>query len=212
MADMSDSPEQDPLLIPRPVAEVTQRLNELLDSYARVRSSEPPAAALQKALGEVLSGNDRSDVLSFLDGSQDEIYGPGSGAKFERMLIDDCERYHDGLNSIWSKAAARQQMSPEELADHLASDQDLFGRFSGTLQRRTDESRDEVVSEAVALLLEAVSRLPTASERRKASRKVARRLSTARRKAPPEQSLWCAFVCQQFIQLVSTGRRPPGES
>jgi Protein of unknown function (DUF2510) len=88
-------------------------MNELVDSYARARTSEPPATALQKALAEILPEKERSDVLSFLDGSQDEIYGPGSGAKFERILIDDCERYE-----AWQPESLAAEWKADPLGKH----------------------------------------------------------------------------------------------
>ena len=86
------------LYLPRPVGLVTNGMNEIMEAYEQQRASMQPVESLAAAIYRVFTQAESEDVISFLNGDQDQVFGAGSGENLRSMLLNSCEQFHQMVN------------------------------------------------------------------------------------------------------------------
>jgi hypothetical protein len=82
------------LYLPRPVGLVTDHLDDLSGVYLQLRVSMEPGESLIAAVHHVFTPAESEDIISFFNGDQDHVFGPGSGEKLLSMVLGPWEQLH----------------------------------------------------------------------------------------------------------------------
>jgi hypothetical protein len=86
------------LHVPRPVGLVADHMNEIMEAYEQHRASMEPVESLAAAVNRVFTPAECADIISFLNGEQDQVFGAGSGENLLSMLLNPCEQFHQMIN------------------------------------------------------------------------------------------------------------------
>jgi hypothetical protein len=204
---MSDAQDY---MVPKPVAVTMEHFGELSEAYCEFRAVDPPTEALAMAFEVVLDVDEHRDVLAFLEGEADEIYGDGAGRQFFEKFLDTLESYYDDVSSTEEKLDRwRKTTDIVALAEEVATDRHTTHGFRRAVEAQQQRSANEMVDEVVSLLLTKANAAWTRTGKRvkvDQAAKVFSVLGTKAARVPDDedarsQALWCAAVVDRLRRL-----------
>jgi hypothetical protein len=201
---------------PTPVALVVENLPRIEKAYLAHRSHEEPAAALELALFDVLE-DEVDPVVEFIYGSVPESPEPGKswadgtneehhatkGQEFGEFLIGQFEGDLAEATALPAKAGLWRRLNLVDLAEALATDQEMAAIFS-----RAPRTASAVADRVVDLVLTKAAKAWTKTGRHA---KVAQSLvmfealgakaASAADSDPVarDQAAWCAAIAERLL-------------